>query len=76
MKTDNKINQTLYLKEIDKDSYSNVLRKKGDVFHLYDDILVKQIYRKKYDVIFKCSCCDKWKHELFNRNELIDFLED
>ena len=71
-----KINNNLYLEEIDKDSYCNVYIKTGDIFHLFEDILIKQVFLNKYDVIFKCSCCDKWKHELLNINELIDFLED
>jgi len=77
MKTDlkiDKINDTLYLEEIDKDSYSNVFRKKGNVFQILDDILVKPISCKKYDVIFKCSCCNKWEHEKLNRTELISLL--
>lgn len=71
-----KINNNLYLEEIDKDSYSNVFIKTGDKFHQFKDILVKQKFLNKYDVIFKCSCCDKWKHDLLNINELIKFLED
>jgi hypothetical protein len=71
-----KINNNLYLEEIDNDSYSNVFIKTGDKFHQFKVILVKQIFLNKYDVIFKCSCCDKWKHELLNINELITFLED
>ena len=41
-----KINNNLYLEEIDKDSYSNVYIKTGDIFHLFEDILIKLGYRE------------------------------
>ena len=71
-----KLSKTLLLEEIDKGSYSIVLRRIDNEYYTYSDLLVKKIHSDEYDVLFKCNCCNKWKHELLNRNELFDLLEN